>query len=54
MYNYFIIQSKGGVAIMVEKAVEKVIAQLERKNDCEKEKIHQSLYSSSSDIHKSN
>lgn len=29
---------------MVEKAVEKVIAQLERKNKFEKEKIHQSLY----------
>lgn len=31
---------------MVEKAVEKVIAQLERRNDSEKEKIHQSMYSS--------
>ena len=54
MYNYFIIQSKGGVAIMVEKAVEKVIAQLERKNDCEKEKIHQSLYSSSNNTNRAN
>lgn len=34
---------------MVEKAVEKVIAQLERKNDLEKEKIHQSLYDVSKD-----
>jgi hypothetical protein len=35
---------------MVERAVEKVIAQLERRNDVKKEKIHQSMYKSSKDI----
>ena len=41
---------EGGVAIMVNKAVQKVMAELERTNEDSKKRIHQALYSQSADL----